>query len=247
MAKWSSAGQFLNDTLGKTYDMDGYYGAQCWDYMDYYWLQQVGRALSTGGSGAARGCWNIASARNANAGTQFELITNKNNLTLGDIVVLNTGPYGHIGMVAGIPAKGKTILLQSQNQGIIRTKVTKINFSLDTFLGAFRFKAWHHATPPTTKKDTSDIAREVIAGKWGNGEDRRKRLEKAGYNYGIIQARVNEILRGQTASAKKYTVKRGDTLSAIAARYGTTVAKLVRDNGIKNANLIYPGQVIVIK
>lgn len=247
MAKWSSAGQFLNDTLGKTYDMDGYYGAQCWDYMDYYWLQQVGRALSTGGSGAARGCWTIASARNANAGAQFELITNKNNLTLGDIVVLNTGPYGHIGMVAGIPAKGKTILLQSQNQGIIRTKVTKINFSLDTFLGAFRFKAWLHATPPTTKKDVSDIAREVIAGKWGNGEDRKKRLEKAGYNYGIIQARVNEILRGQTTSAKKYTVKRGDTLSAIAAKYGTTVAKLVRDNGIKNANLIYPGQIIVIK
>jgi LysM repeat protein len=42
-------------------------------------------------------------------------------------------------------------------------------------------------------------------------------------------------------------VKRGDTLSAIAAKYGTTVAKLVRDNGIKNANLIYPGQIIVIK
>lgn len=44
-----------------------------------------------------------------------------------------------------------------------------------------------------------------------------------------------------------YTVKRGDTLSAIAQRYKTTVAKLVKDNGIKNANLIYVGQKIKIK
>lgn len=247
MAKWSNAGQFLNDTLGKKYDMDGYYGPQCWDYMDYFWLQQVGRALSTGGTGMARGCWNNTNARNANAGADFELITNKNNLTVGDIVVLNTGPYGHIGMVAAIPNKGITITVQSQNQGIILTKVTKVNFSLDSFLGAFRYKAWQKPTPATTKKSVDDIAREVIAGKWGNGEDRRIRLEKAGYNYGVIQARVNEMVKGQNAAAKVYTVVRGDTLSGIAARFGTTVAKLVKDNAIKNANLIYPGQKIIIK
>lgn len=41
-----------------------------------------------------------------------------------------------------------------------------------------------------------------------------------------------------------YTVKSGDTLSAIASRYGMTVNALVTLNGIKNANLIYPGQVL---
>lgn len=39
-----------------------------------------------------------------------------------------------------------------------------------------------------------------------------------------------------------YTVKSGDTLSAIASRYGMTVNALVTLNGIQNANLIYPGQ-----
>lgn len=39
-----------------------------------------------------------------------------------------------------------------------------------------------------------------------------------------------------------YTVKSGDTLSAIASRYGMTVNALVTLNGIKDANLIYPGQ-----
>ena len=39
-----------------------------------------------------------------------------------------------------------------------------------------------------------------------------------------------------------YTVKRGDTLSAIAAKYGTTVKAIAAENGIKNVNLIYVGQ-----
>lgn len=43
-----------------------------------------------------------------------------------------------------------------------------------------------------------------------------------------------------------YTVVRGDTLSAIAAKFGTTVADLVSANNITNPNLIYPGQVLVI-
>lgn len=41
-----------------------------------------------------------------------------------------------------------------------------------------------------------------------------------------------------------YTVKSGDNLSAIASRYGMTVNALVTLNGIQNANLIYPGQVL---
>lgn len=48
--------------------------------------------------------------------------------------------------------------------------------------------------PAPTKKSIDEIAREVIAGKWGNGSDRKNRLIKAGYNYDDVQARVNEIL-----------------------------------------------------
>lgn len=43
-----------------------------------------------------------------------------------------------------------------------------------------------------------------------------------------------------------YTVKSGDTLSAIARRYGTTVAAIVAENNISNPNLIYVGQVLRI-
>ena len=46
----------------------------------------------------------------------------------------------------------------------------------------------------TKKKSVDDIAREVIAGKWGYGSERKRALEKAGYNYLTIQSRVNHIL-----------------------------------------------------
>lgn len=46
------------------------------------------------------------------------------------------------------------------------------------------------------------------------------------------------------ATASTYTVRSGDSLSAIAARFGTTVGALQSANNIRNANLIYPGQVL---
>lgn len=43
-----------------------------------------------------------------------------------------------------------------------------------------------------------------------------------------------------------YVVQRGDTLSSIAVRFGTTVAALLTTNGLTNANFIYVGQTLVI-
>ena len=49
-------------------------------------------------------------------------------------------------------------------------------------------------TTPSTSKTTEEVAQEVIAGKWGNGEERKQRLTAAGYNYSLIQAKVNELM-----------------------------------------------------
>ena len=43
-------------------------------------------------------------------------------------------------------------------------------------------------------KSVDEVAREVIRGLWGNGQERKDRLTKAGYNYSTIQERVNKIL-----------------------------------------------------
>ncbi|MFR7765420.1 MAG: lysozyme, partial [Anaerococcus obesiensis] len=43
-------------------------------------------------------------------------------------------------------------------------------------------------------KSIDQLAREVIRGEWGNGEERKRRLTNAGYDYYVIQKRVNELI-----------------------------------------------------
>ena len=50
------------------------------------------------------------------------------------------------------------------------------------------------------------------------------------------------VKKGSTA--QYYTVVSGDTLSGIAAKFGTTVAQLCSWNNISDPNLIYVGQVL---
>lgn len=48
-------------------------------------------------------------------------------------------------------------------------------------------------TEEGTGKSVDELAREVLQGKWGNGEERKKRLEAAGYDYAAVQKKVNQL------------------------------------------------------
>lgn len=47
--------------------------------------------------------------------------------------------------------------------------------------------------PATPKKTVEQLAREVWAGKWGTGSERKRRLTEAGYDYNAVQAMVNKL------------------------------------------------------
>ena len=49
------------------------------------------------------------------------------------------------------------------------------------------------ATPQTPSKSVDEVAQEVIAGQWGNGQDRKNALEQAGYSYDEVQNKVNKL------------------------------------------------------
>lgn len=104
------------------------------------------------------------------------------------------------------------------------------------------------AIPAATdkKKTNAEIVKEVLAGKWGNGSERKKRLIAAGYDYKAIQRLVNKQISNDD-TAKYYVVRSGDTLSGIAQSFSTTVAQLKKWNGIKDVNKIYVGQKLKVK
>lgn len=100
----------------------------------------------------------------------------------------------------------------------------------------------------TSKNDLSkysdyELAQMVLKGQFGNGAVRKVKL---GNRYNSVQAIVNSLCGG-VSSGVYYIVKSGDTLSAIAKKYGTTISQLVKWNGIKNPNLIYVNQKIRVK
>lgn len=101
--------------------------------------------------------------------------------------------------------------------------------------------------PVIPSKSNEQIAEEVKAGMWGNGQDRENALRAAGYDYNAIQALVNQSYGGNATHDKTYTVKSGDNLSKIASQFGMNWKDLAALNNIAGPKyLIYPGQVLKI-
>ena len=64
----------------------------------------------------------------------------------------------------------------------------------------------------------------------------------------MTEMELNNVTGGAAYGENYYLIKKGDTLGAIAAKYNTTVAKLMALNPrITNANVIYAGEVIRIR
>lgn len=96
-------------------------------------------------------------------------------------------------------------------------------------------------TQPQNTVSIVDLAYKVINGDYGYGEQRKKAL---GSLYDEVQAKVNEIMKA--TKEVTYTVKAGDTLSAIAKKYNTTVDAIAKKNNIKDVNKIYVNQKLKI-
>lgn len=137
----SSPSSFRDAVIGKCLDVDGYFGAQCYDSMAAYFYNYAKRTLNTCGTGAAKGtiadgCWQ------KNAGNEFTMIWDAHDIEPGDIAVYSSGEWGHIGMAMGYYNNGYFTLL-GQNQGGNPcpnggSSGNIINLSTRDFIGAFR-------------------------------------------------------------------------------------------------------------
>lgn len=117
----------------------------------------------------------------------------------------NTGSSDHVGIVEKVVDNKITVIEGNYSNAIKRRYIT-VN---DRYIRGYAVpKYTKEPVKTTTKKKTVDeLAKEVLDGKWGNGEDRKKRLTNAGYNYNKVQAKVNEIV-----SKKTSTIKVGSTV-----------------------------------
>lgn len=152
---WPTIGEFLEAyPLGSYIDANNGLGAQCYNYAWAFWWGQVNRNLSTCDSsnycsGYACDLWNVSEARAVNAGSEFELVTDWNNLKRGDWIVWCNTAIGHIAMAKDAP-NGNKIMCYGQNQSHGDPAIPvgpgyAINvaeMSKTGFKGAFRYKKW---------------------------------------------------------------------------------------------------------
>ena len=104
--------------------------------------------------------------------------------------------------------------------------INKFNAEMDKLakeiLGCFKISVTEPAkSVVTSKKSNEEVAKEVLAGKWGNGAERKNRLTAAGYDYQAIQNIVN-------GSSKKTTTKKSNEEIAkevIAGKWGNGAAR----------------------
>lgn len=81
---------------------------------------------------------------------------------------------------------------KNKSDSVKNTRAAKGKEFYDQFAGKKNNPA--PKPPATPKKTPKEIANEIIQGKWGSGDERKKRVTEAGYNYAEVQNMVNEIL-----------------------------------------------------
>ena len=76
------------------------------------------------------------------------------------------------------------------------------------------------AKPTEPTKSVEELANEVIAGKWGNGQERKDKITAAGYDYSAVQNKVNELLGGITSNSNGLKV--GDKVKIVGTGNGAS-------------------------
>lgn len=113
----------------------------------------------------------------------------------------NTGWPDHIGTIIETHKDaGYFVVMEGNYSDAVKKRTLSIN---GKYIRGFITPKYDNNAVSTPKqeggKDVKTIAREVIAGTWGTGDERKKALEKAGYNYAEVQKTVNQILNSNAA------------------------------------------------
>lgn len=118
----------------------------------------------------------------------------------GDLYRVQTGAFksktNADAMLAKVKAKGfDTYMVKVGDLYKIQVGAFKVKANAEAMmkkLQAAGFSAFI-TTEEGAGKSVDELAREVLQGKWGNGAERKKRLEAAGYDYAAVQKKVNQL------------------------------------------------------
>lgn len=113
----------------------------------------------------------------------------------GDIVMYDwqgvNGSAEHTGVVVHVDG-GYIKVIEGNKDEAVSYRMIRAN---STYICGYCLPDF--ASKATPLKSIDEVARDVIAGKYGSGATRKEKLRADGYDPAQVQARVNEILKGK--------------------------------------------------
>ena len=142
----------------------------------------------------------------------------------------NKGSSDHVGIVEKV--EGNTItVIEGNYSNSVKRRSLAVNGRYIRGYGAPKYDAEQTAETKEEPKEEpkaeatksiTQVAREVLNGKWGNGADRKKRLTEAGYDYNAVQKEVNRLY-----NSSKTTLKSNEAIAkeVIQGKWGVGEAR----------------------
>lgn len=100
----------------------------------------------------------------------------------------NKGWSDHVGIVEKVSGN-KITVIEGNYSNAVKRRILAVNGKDIRGYGIPKYQV------EKPKKSILTIAKEVIAGRWGNGKNRKEKLAAAGYDYDKVQDKVNELMK----------------------------------------------------
>lgn len=113
----------------------------------------------------------------------------------------NDGYADHVGIVESVGGYTITVIEGNMSERVGRRNIRVGHGNIRGYARP-RYASSGSTTPVQPNKpnkSVAQVAKEVVQGLWGNGDDRKNRLQSAGYDFNAVQAEVNRLLSGAPA------------------------------------------------
>ena len=131
----------------------------------------------------------------------------------------NKNQPDHVGIVEKVDGSTITVI-EGNYDNAVKRRTIAVNGKYIRGYGVPKYDAEPKEEPKETKTITQ-VAREVLNGKWGNGAERKKRLTDAGYDYNAVQKEVNRLYNSSKATKSNEAIAK----EVIQGKWGSGAAR----------------------